>query len=120
MKFCCKIPTTRIAHHCCFWIENNNYIKWYLGIVDNIKPEGRIVVSYMIKADKDGKSWKVPENDDINDDTSSDQCATKVHVHYSGSVRIKCNNKADKVNATKDALLSKNQLKDQFWLIWQQ
>ena len=34
------------------------------GIVDNIKPEGGIVVSYMIKADKDGRSWEFPEKAD--------------------------------------------------------
>ena len=64
-------------HIIAYWIERNNDIKWYLGIVVNMKPEGGIVVPYMIKAD-------------IND-TSSDQIiAAKVQVHCSGSVKIKC------------------------------
>ena len=62
--------------------------------MENIRPEeGIVVVSYMIKADKGGRFWEFPEKTDVNDtiDTSSDQIiATKVQVHYSGSVRIKC------------------------------
>ena len=44
----------------------------------------------MIQADKGGRLWEFPEKADVND-TSSDQIiATKVQVHYSGSVRIEC------------------------------
>jgi hypothetical protein len=70
-------------------LTEGNDIKWYLGIVDVVKAD-RVVVSYMTRTDNAGCSWVFPEKADIND-TSFDQIiATKIQVHYSGSVRIKC------------------------------
>ena len=77
-------------HIIAFWIEGND-IKWYLGIVDEVKADGSgVVVSYMTRTDNAGRSWVFPEKADINNTLFDQIIATKVQVNYSGSIRIKC------------------------------
>ena len=83
-------------HIIAFWVEGND-IKWYLGIVDYMKDD-KAIISYMARADSAGRSWVFPEKADIQE-TSFDQIiSTKVKVHYSGSVRIRCQIESDLID----------------------
>ena len=38
------------------WFEDTTY-EWCLGVIEHINPNNPIVVSYLIRVDKKGKTW---------------------------------------------------------------
>ena len=71
-----------------FWYENE-CVKWHLGIVEGFT-NGKVNVSYMIRADATGLSWTFPETAEVLE-TSFDQIlASNVKVQYLGTERIRC------------------------------
>jgi len=82
-------------HIIAFWMED--CVKWYLGIVADVK--GEVVrISYMNKANTKGVSCTFPETAKVFDTSTEQILATKVKVKYLGSVRIRCNLSSDVVS----------------------
>ena len=73
-----------------FWIEADNSIQWYLGVVDGVNSDLSLQVSYMKRSDKTGKQWMFPECAEVLCTMADQILMRKVCVAYNGSVTIRC------------------------------
>ena len=47
-------------HVAIFWIERENEVVWYLGIVNEISENNKISIIHLKRTDKNGQHWYVP------------------------------------------------------------
>ena len=82
-----KDPYVCGEHIACFWYEDNN-VRWYLGIVEEIMNEN-LLVSYLTQDDRQGISFFLETAEVLQ--TSFEQIpASKIVVKYSGTIQIRC------------------------------
>ena len=86
-----------------FWLEGNT-AKWYLGVVEGIS-DGKILISYMSRADTKGKSWTFPQAAEVLETSPEQILASKVKVQYLGTVTIKYRIVADELVAEMDSIV---------------
>ena len=78
-------------HLACVWHdENENCLKWYIGVVDGVEDDDSILVSYMHRGDKKGIRWLFPEEAEIVK-THPDQIILRnIQVSYTLTAIIRC------------------------------
>ena len=90
-------------HVIAFWLEGNT-AKWYLGVVEGIS-DGKILMSYMSRADTKGKSWTFPQAAEVLQSSPEQILASKVKVQSLGTVTLRCCIVADELVAGMDSIV---------------
>ena len=52
-------------HVAVFWVERENEVVWYLGIVNQISKNKNVSIMHLKRTDKNGQYWYVPGEDQI-------------------------------------------------------